>query len=205
MALPHHYLAALITPTGRLNQFGFAILSIVLAFAHVWVYAQVRKGHGLDIWGPHTIALFVMIWMMFCIMSRRMHDTGAAGFILVPLLIFAVAMLLVGIDRSILGPNLSNHAVGDLVIQHGVKAVRTLAIASFLYLIRAGSEDGDNAYGPEFGDGSMFGGTSTQRSGHDALDDIERGQLAKHNFRRVNTSSAPNWGERRQQKGFGRR
>jgi len=209
MALPHHYLAALIVPTGRLNQFGFAVLSIVLAFAHVWVYAKVRQGHALDMWGPNAMALFVMLWMMFCIMSRRMHDTGASGFILVPLLIAAMGVFLLGMDRDILGREFSSNQIGALVVDHGVKIIRSLAVACFLYLIRAGGEDGDNAYGPEFGDGPAFAGLGGQSSGRGAgakaIEAIEQGQFARNSYRRIDTAEARSWGERRQPKGFGRR
>ena len=37
MALPQHYLLALISPFGRLDQFHFALLACVIAFAHLYI------------------------------------------------------------------------------------------------------------------------------------------------------------------------
>lgn len=207
MVLPQYYLAALLTPRGRLDQFGFAVLSIALAFAHVWVYAEIKRGNSLDAWGPNTIALFVMLWMMFCIMSRRLHDTGSTGFFLVPLLIFAVFVFFAAIDPDQIAAGFRATAVGDLTIHHGMKILRSLAVAGFLYLIRAGGQDGENAYGPEFGDGPLFGGAAAgaKRSPEAALERIASQQTPQNTYRRIRDDKPHDWGQRPANKGFGRR
>lgn len=208
MALPQHYLAALITPNGRLSQFAFALLAVVLAFANVWIYGQIRYNPQSAVWNPYTIALFVMIWMKFCIMSRRMHDTGSAGLILVPTLFLAVFAFLCAIDRDMLGADFGRDAGTALIVEHGTKIVRTLFIMIFLYLVRAGGEEGENAYGPEFGDGPAFrmpfSGTDEVKSAAATMDKLQGYQFAQHSYRRVGGPAAPQWGQRKRS-GFGRR
>jgi uncharacterized membrane protein YhaH (DUF805 family) len=196
MALPQHYLAALLLPTGRINQFGFAILAIVIAVLNVFAWGAVR----------HTIVAFTTIWMTFCIMSRRLHDTGSTGFFLVPVLVLAIFAFLAALDPDIFGSEFRHNAVGILVIEQGVKFVRGLAIAGFMYCIKAGGQDGDNAYGPEFGDGPAFGtGARERRKAEAALERLQSYQEPQNSYRRVVSGSAPQWGSGRARQGFGRR
>jgi uncharacterized membrane protein YhaH (DUF805 family) len=204
MALPQHYLAALLLPTGRINQFGFAILAILIALANVLVWGAVKQGGSLDSWDWPTYVVFLTIWMMFCVMSRRLHDTGSSGFILVPVLILAVVAFFASLDPDAFGHEFRHNAVGILVIEQGIKFVRALAIAGFMYCIKAAGEDGENAYGPEFGDGPVFGGGSAGNAAA-AMDRLHGSQEAQHSYRRISSAEAPRWQERRPRAGFGRR
>jgi hypothetical protein len=93
-----------------------------------------------------------------------------------------------------------------MILEHGIKIARSTFIAAFLYLVRAGGEDGTNAYGPEFGDGPALrmpfaGGTSQPGT----LDRLERSQVAQHSYRRAGPAGGdPQWGQRKRA-GFGRR
>lgn len=148
--MPLQYLAALITPAGRIPQFPFAMLCVVLALGNLWVYKEARKvGAPSELY--MTVLLF-LIWSKFCIMSRRMHDTGKGGVILVPILMAAIAAFLLSYDQQAVGG--IGHYKDKLALyaETGVKAVRSLFIAVFIYLIRAPGDDGPNAYGPEWDD-----------------------------------------------------
>jgi uncharacterized membrane protein YhaH (DUF805 family) len=148
---PLNYIFALITPSGRISQFPFAILVVGLAFANLWVYNEaVHAKNGLG--ETYMAVLFALIWMKFCIMSRRMHDTGSTGAILVPFLLISIAIFLMSYDPSLVGATREAADKFSMVIEHGTKGVRVLFVAILLYLLRAPSESGPNAYGPEWGE-----------------------------------------------------
>jgi len=148
--MPQQYLAALFIPAGRISQAPFALLCIVLAFGNIWVYAQAKRGGASS--DIYMTVLLVLIWMKFCIMSRRMHDTGKSGAILVPILIFAMVAFLLSYDQGAMRTVGRGYSDYSLYLSHGTKIVRALFIAVFIYLIRAPSDDGTNAYGPEWDD-----------------------------------------------------
>lgn len=148
--MPLQYLASLLTPAGRISQAPFALVCVLLAFVNLWVYAQARKvGAPRDLW---MAVLLMLIWSKFCIMSRRMHDTGKSGIILIPVLVAALLAFLLSYDQHVAGAFKSAHDRLALYADHGVKVVRALFIAVFVYLIRAPSDEGPNAYGAEWDD-----------------------------------------------------
>lgn len=200
MALPHHYLLALVSPFGRINQLGFAILAIVLGFAHIYVYAQLKFQPWLPAWNGYTLLLFCMLWMKFCILSRRLHDTGSNGFFLVPLLLVTAFLYLVAIDPVGMGVPQIKSGVFQYFVQQGIGLPRALLIAVFLYCIRAQGESGPNGYGPEFGekDDNRARSTSGERFA---------GDVPQHSYGTVGGSGATDagWSQRRRPQGFGRR
>ncbi|MGF1651440.1 MAG: DUF805 domain-containing protein [Hyphomicrobiaceae bacterium] len=190
MVMPHYYILALINPNGRLPQVPFALLSIALAIAHLYVFAHVLASDAPMSWNIWTASLFVMLWMQFSLLSRRLRDTGSSGALLVPVLIGAASLFVVTIEgdrgamATIPGP------VGEIVRDWGLKFIRGVYLALFLYCIRAAGEDGPNGYGPEFG-------TTTESSRS-----VSQTTLA--NFGAAKASKIA-WGERRAPDGFGRR
>lgn len=200
MALPHHYLLALISPNARLGQFHFAVLAVVIAAAHLYIYAHMPRLNVQNPWNFYSIALLALIWCKFCILSRRLHDTGSNGLIAVPVLLVATLAYLCIIDPSLLGASESKSGALGFVTHHAMSIVRTLFIAVFIYCIRAGGETGPNAYGPEFGDDGD--GISAAR---DALDKKRDTTMPVHSFRKLGKQVNNGWGERRRPAGFGRR
>lgn len=149
MVFPLNYIMAVLTPSGRIAQFPFAMVAVALAVANIWLYNEAlyaRGGVG-DTW---MLVVLALIWMKFCVMSRRMHDTGSNGAILVPFLIVALAVFLVSYNPGIVGAGKEAASSLSMVIDHGQKVVRSLFVAIFIYLLRAPSEDGPNAYGEEW-------------------------------------------------------
>ncbi|MGI9476976.1 MAG: DUF805 domain-containing protein [Hyphomicrobiaceae bacterium] len=202
MAMPQHYLIALISPGGRLGQFHFALLAVLIAFAHIYLYFKMGAMPKDQPWNIYSISILLLIWCKFCILSRRMHDTGSNGLIAVPVLIIAIACYLLVIDPSVAGiekgaprdPNV------DYLIKHAMKVPRAIFIAVFIYCIRAGGESGPNGYGPEFGD-SGDGVSAAQ----DALDKKRDSTVAVHSFKRIKSDDDKGWGQRKRPAGFGRR
>lgn len=199
MVLPHYYLIALVSPFGRLGQFHFAVLACVLGFAHLYIYAQMTYMPQGEPWNIYTIALFGMLWMKFCILSRRLHDTGSNGLIAVPVLIIAAIVYLCLVDPNLAGPKELRGMLGDFIVDQGMRIPRALFIAVFIYCIRAPSETGPNAYGPEFGD------TDDNSAAAGALDKVQAANGPNHTFKRFNSDKDTGWAERRRPKGFGRR
>jgi uncharacterized membrane protein YhaH (DUF805 family) len=200
MALPQHYLMALLTPFGRINQVGFAQLAILLGFMHLWVYYQLQLNQNLPAWNPYSIMLMAMLWMKFCILSRRMHDTGSAGFILVPILLLTAGLYLCAIDPESMGAQSWNSPELNYLLEHGMRIPRALLIAMFVYCVRVQGESGPNAYGPEFGE------TDDDRPLKDKKGFISLGTQPKHAYGLVlPKSTGKPWGERKRPKGFGRR
>lgn len=200
MALPHHYLYALITPNGRLGQFDFAFLAVLIAFAHLYLYAQMMHlPTNAPVWNVFSITLLALIWCKFCILSRRLHDTGSNGFIAVPVLLIAVVIYLYVIDPSFAGPKEAQHPKMQAMLDYGMRIPRALFIAVFLYCVRAGGESGPNGYGPEFGDSDDMSSASA------ALDKKRDTTIPVHSFKKIAKSDQKGWGERRRPGGFGRR
>lgn len=201
MALPHHYLIALISPGGRLGQFHFAFLAVLIAFAHIYLYAKMGGMPKDQPWNIYSISIFLLIWCKFCILSRRLHDTGSNGIIAVPVLLIAVIAYLCLIDPSIVGLNDGPKDPNvEYLLKQGMRLPRALFIAVFLYCIRAQGESGPNGYGPEFGDSG-----DDISSAQDALDKKRDSTVPVHSFKRINSDDNKGWGHRRRPAGFGRR
>lgn len=199
MALPQHYLLALISPFGRLGQFHFALLACLIAFAHLYIYAKMAGMPSDQPWNVYSVALLVLIWSKFCIISRRLHDTGSNGLIAIPVLLIAVALYLYIIDPSIAGDRANLDATTLYVLEHGMTLPRAVFIAAFLYCIRAGGETGPNAYGPEFGEsGDAVEGARA------SLDKKRDSTMPQHGYK-VFREADTGWGQRRRPAGFGRR
>jgi uncharacterized membrane protein YhaH (DUF805 family) len=199
MALPHHYLLALISPFGRLGQAHFALLACLIAFAHLYIYAKMAGMPSDEPWNVYSIALLVMIWCKFCILSRRLHDTGSNGLIAIPVLLISVGLYLYIIDPSIAGDAANLDAGTQWVLEQGMRVPRALFIAAFIYCIRAGGETGPNAYGPEFGDsGDVVEGARA------SLDKKQDSTMPQHGYK-IFREEDSGWGQRRRPTGFGRR
>lgn len=148
-----HHIEALLSPFGRLNQVGFAILAIALAFGHIFVYGALKQHPDLPPWNVFTIALFVMLWMTFCILRRRMHDTGSNGYVLVPVLVVTAVLYLISIDPKGIGATSTEVGVVKFLVSNCLGIARALLIGAFAYCIRTKGQSGPNRYGPEFGEG----------------------------------------------------
>ena len=199
MALPQHYLIALISPSGRLSQFGFALLAVLIAFIHLYIYGEMKGMPKDQPWNIYSIALLALIWCKFCMLSRRLHDTGSNGFLVIPVLLISVVFYLYVIDPSIAGPAETMNPELQSVLNQGMRIPRALFLAIFVYCIRAGGESGPNGFGPEFGDSDD--GVAGARA---ALDKKRDTTVPVHSFKKIKDDNN-GWGQRRRPSGFGRR
>lgn len=150
--MPHHYLFALLTPRGRLSQFAFAGLAMVLFFVNYYCWYKITNGAQPSPYGPYTVALMIAMWSTFCIFSRRLHDVGSSGIWLIPLFIAAVCAFMTSLDPELFGIDSGYWGKLEGFADHGIRIVRAIVIAAFVYCVRAGGEAGTNAFGPEFGE-----------------------------------------------------
>lgn len=210
--MPHHYLFALITPRGRLSQFAFAGLAMLLFMINYYCWHKITNGAQASPYGPYTIALMVAMWSTFCIFSRRLHDVGSSGIWLIPLLIAAIFAFLASLDPELFGVDTGYWGKLEVFADHGIRIVRAIVIAAFVYCVKAGGESGTNAYGPEFGESED---KTPEQDPADAPVRFQRGipadQRTHLGERRRNGESdrraVPRGlhGERRRAQGFGRR
>ena len=199
MVMPQYYLLALVSPFGRLGQFHFAVLACVLAFAHLYIYGQMAHESSGSPWNIYTIILFGLLWCKFCILSRRLHDTGSNGLIAVPVLLISAIVYICVVDPELAGPKELRGMLGDFIVDQGMRIPRLLFMAVFIYCIRAMGEEGENAYGPEFG---ML---PDSRGPGAAMDQMEAANGPNNGFKRYNSATSKEWGQRRRPNGFGRR
>lgn len=150
--MPHHYILALLSPRGRLSQFAFAGLAMGLFFVNYYCWHKISVGAQASAYGPYTVAMLIAMWSTFCIFSRRLHDLGSSGIMMVPLLLLSVYAFLVILDPDMFGIDSNKWGKLAAFSDHGVRLVRGIVIAAFIYCVKAGGESGTNAYGPEFGD-----------------------------------------------------
>lgn len=101
--MPHHALLALLTPWGRLPQFTFAALAMGLFIACYILWSMVSARAGHDPFGTPTFALFAVMWMLFCIFTRRFRDLGSSGALMLPVFILASVAVLAKLDPTVLG------------------------------------------------------------------------------------------------------
>jgi len=197
MALPHYYVFALLSPNGRLGPVSFAFLSILLALGHLWAFAHISHQNDGLTWNVYTIAVFAMLWMQFCILTRRSRDMGSSGALYIPALFIAVAIFLLTIDADAMCPDANETFIGEMVVKWGMRMLRGIYIALLILGIKAPGMDGPNAYGPEFGERAENVTRSRAMTAKiDASQPI-------HKYGRVN-KNAPKWGNRRR-RGFGKR
>ncbi|MEL6298270.1 MAG: DUF805 domain-containing protein [Pseudomonadota bacterium] len=208
MGLPHHYIIALISPMGRLSQVPFVALAFLLGMTHIWIFAKIAHENVPLDFNAYTIAIFVMLWMQFCIFTRRMKDTGSSGMWFIPL-----TLLIAFIYACILDPSLSPFdrqatAADGIIDQWGLRFVRGLFFAIFIYAVKAGGEDGPNAYGPEFGDvddNKPAKPNRTRKSKSTATQTVADVQNSQYAFVLKQRRKGPDWGARQRPAGFGRR
>ncbi|MEO0729637.1 MAG: DUF805 domain-containing protein [Pseudomonadota bacterium] len=192
-----HLVLALVSPSGRLSQVPFAFLCILLACGHLWAYGQIVINETGLTWNTYTITLFAMLWMQFCVFTRRARDCGSSGVLYLPVLAIAILIYLVVLDPEGMWPGAQNSFLGEMTMDWGMRFLRALYLALFIWGIKAAGDTGPNGYGPEFGESR-----DSERAGR-KVDHRLAKQQPTYRYGQVSKSS-PAWGQRRRA-GFGRR
>ncbi|MGL4395272.1 MAG: DUF805 domain-containing protein [Hyphomicrobium sp.] len=144
---------ALLTPWGRISALPYAALSLLVVTVHVALKVRLAISfEDLPVYNPLATALIWLIWVQFCLVSRRLHDSGVNGFILLPLAVIAAAVYLNQFETAKLFDSdfLEERQLAERAALW-VKAVELIGIVLMGYAaIRAG-EEGSNVYGLPFG------------------------------------------------------
>lgn len=150
-ALASQYLLALVVPSGRLPRTSFIAMVAGLAGAFALIGWHLHSLEAGAVWGWQLGVAMLLIWAMFCVVSRRMHDVGRDTPVAVALLLVSVVSFLASLDPTVLGADEEALAYGE-TIALGVWWLAVLAFACVIHsLYRADGQIGENRFGPEFG------------------------------------------------------
>jgi uncharacterized membrane protein YhaH (DUF805 family) len=161
-------LIALIAPWGRLSAGPFAVMALLLILAHCAIQMHITDlADDLPPYNTWSMSLFVLMWMGFCISSRRFHDSGKTAFFLVPALVVMFAAYLAVFDDL----HLANSAFEEDrdVLRWAERARLVFQILSLVAmgaaLMRPG-DVGENAFGDEFYDNKSTKKAATRLATH---------------------------------------
>ena len=130
----------------------YAILMTAVAAAHIAIIVFLA-GNAEDYPGYNafSMSLIVLIWVQFCLMSRRFHDSSNGAMFLVPLMVATVAAYLFAIDSSPLANSPFQEDRDEAALYDHVRMVfQAIGFVLIIFALRAPGNDGLNAYGPEF-------------------------------------------------------
>ncbi len=156
----------LLTPNGRAGQITYIVGGVVTRMIAMVAWRQLYADAfdnpaGLHAYGGVYAGLtLAAVWMWFCLCSRRLHDAGISNMIMVPLLVAQVAVVLAMLDPTWLVSPGEGEGPGATIASIAV-ALDIIMLPLGLYLVKAASDDGDNAYGPPFGEARDRGWTTS--------------------------------------------
>ncbi len=145
------YLLALLTPSGRLPRMPYIAMSFVLIFAHAAVWRLLDAREDGDAYGLLGGSLFFIMWMQFCVVSRRMHDVGRTNQMAVGLFMVAFITYLACLDPNLLSKDEEAQEFWGGIITIVAQVARIAWMFIAVELFRQDGESGSNMFGPEFG------------------------------------------------------
>lgn len=138
------YISALLTPAGRLPVMEYWIFILPITLATIVGRGYVRR---LEDDPPTWIvaAVLILIWMAFCVTSRRLQDMNYPGFLCFPLFAASAVVFLADVDLSIVGDD-----EGTLELVEQMRRWSGVAMALVIGCggIMGESHAGPNIYGP---------------------------------------------------------
>jgi uncharacterized membrane protein YhaH (DUF805 family) len=145
-------IVALLTPWGRLSAAPYAVLAIALIAAHCFIQLHLTAaGDDLPPYNSWSMSYFGIMWVMFCIMSRRCHDAGKTAFFLLPLLGVVFASYIYVFDNLHFAD--SDFAEDRAILawaEHVQMIIRFAALVTVSYAGILAGDTEENAFGPEF-------------------------------------------------------
>ncbi len=178
------YLAALLTPAGRLPLMEYWIFILPITLATIMGRGYVRRLEE----EPATwivAAVLILIWMAFCVTSRRLQDMSYPGFLCFPLFAASAVVFLADVDMSIVGDD-----EDTLLLVEQLRRWSGVAMALVIGCggIMGESHAGPNIYGPHFD--APRGDVARNRAG-----DGEVQQSARlDRIKRTQSRSSPGYG-----------
>ena len=104
------YFFAPFSPLGRLPLTAYWALSTPIMFLIIGLHWYSKSGADFTS-GLQSLAVFLM-WVEFCLLSRRLQDCGWPGLVALPLVGTATFVLLVDLDPFLLGTAISLQSNG---------------------------------------------------------------------------------------------
>lgn len=145
------YFKALLLPSGRLPRASYTGISIALGSLHALAWRMVQSDDGSDVYGIYGGLLFLVMWMQFCTVSRRMHDVGRTNQMAVGLFLVIVFSYLACLDPKLLGKSDEAQEYWGQILVYVNHLVRIVWLCISVELLKQDGESGANMYGPEFG------------------------------------------------------
>lgn len=147
------YGSALLTPTGRLPRSPFVVLVAICGM--IFMVLQVRVGKSpATAWGIEIVLMLALMWCMYCLVSRRMHDLGKGSAVALVLLLVAAATFLATIDPRFLGETKSAQAAASTALEAAWSGAQFFFGFIVFKLFRLEGDAGQNAFGLPYDAGS---------------------------------------------------
>lgn len=209
---PVHFLTACIVPSGRLTVVGYIVLSGLVGSAHTALSFQLASAEAATPGMQHLLYL-VLLWMHFCLMSRRLHDAGYGNWPAFALFFVYTTLSFMSLCPGLFEGESTEQSEEGSMTASLVALLPAVALAHkalWAILVLTPGETGANLYGPEFGEGPAIS-TAASREAAAQADAQRRAafedrQHAQNNYKKIAPpGSAKAWGERKRAGGFGQR
>lgn len=146
------YFKALLLPSGRLPRASYTGISVALGSLHALAWNMIQTDDGSDVYGIYGGLLFLVMWMQFCTVSRRMHDVGRTNQMAVGLFLVIMFSYLACLDPRLLGKSEDAQEYWAEILVYVNHLVRIVWLCISVELLKQDGESGANMYGPEFGE-----------------------------------------------------
>lgn len=155
MAISHHHVTATLSPDGRVSPLAFFTLFMPLIAADLLLYRAVAAMPAAERGLTNASALMLLvIYMQYCLLSRRRHDADQSGIPALGFLLVAVVCWYKTIDPAFLDFDQAPSDQIAFVLDNLHHLGRGLAGALFLSSLLKPSLPGPNRFGQEFGENS---------------------------------------------------
>jgi uncharacterized membrane protein YhaH (DUF805 family) len=129
----------------------YIALSILVIVAYVLALRLSRVDDYLNVYGVWGGVLFFIMWMHFCVISRRMHDVGRTKQLALVLFALTFFTHLACLDPNLLGKDEATQEYWAEILGLVSQLARIGWMFISVELLRQEGEAGPNMFGPEFG------------------------------------------------------
>jgi uncharacterized membrane protein YhaH (DUF805 family) len=142
------YLSAPFSPLGRLSLAAYWALSAPPTLMIIGIRWYVKTTDEPSTALSATVLL--LMWMQFCLLCRRLQDSGIPGLVLLPFVGFSTFLLLFDLDPYLLGENVEAVKLAWSTI-FKIAIISTLFTAcGWLFALFSVGDPDENDFGPPF-------------------------------------------------------